>query len=1147
MYRMLLTMCMVLVSSFWATAQQPTAVQLNEHSSQLLVQGLRTRVIVEFAVDGPQSGELGQPVPNLSELIEEQSSHILRSAFGRDSEYLTRENQGAPRLRRVFRYTPAMVLEVDEAGLNALARSPSVTRISSDALERQFLNFTLRQIEALELQSAGHRGGNTTVAVLDGGIHYDHPAFDGRIVESGCFSSNVEADGSTSLCPDGVTRDTISDDAARHCTGINNNGCAHGTHVASIAAGAQNLTSPLGQYYSNGVAPDSSIIPVQVFSQFNDSTTCEGSSRCLRSYQSDQLAALEWLYENRETTNLTVINMSLGGELVSGSCPTDIRAPIISQLRAAGVATVIASGNLGDPYSVTTPACVESAIRVAGVSRQLNLTGNYGPLVDFVAPATATAAGPPSVQNLTLRLSGTSIAAPHVAGAFAVLRGANPEASVSEIEQALSDTAILVNNPAGNDHRMIQILPAYLSLTDEVIEIQRPANTHYSRQYNSTGTTTDPAAYHFTNNGIRPETWRIEFDIEAETLVTFSGGNALRDNSNWNLYSGTIGIGETMTVWIDPDPDFDGGIQSLDFLGGGQAFSDDLTFEVYYPPPSHDDLVDARSILDPLFAINSRTGEANYQSGEITDPDFTGSVWYEWRPGIDANLRLVSSNPVYVYTGSLNDISTLTEVGHRYQESQGSHYVDINVEASQTYIIRVLVRLDEHQNWAYFGLAAQNPDSSSRGEAPGNARLLTDASGYFISTVHKSSFSEVPENDPFDGEVGHFQVWFQWTAPYSGNFSISNKSPIWRTGRGWGAPSGSLSLYRRTDNSGEHSPGDDPELLERIAHQAFESGQSDTWDQRQLNIEVEQGRSYWIRFMTTGNPRELILTYGQENQRASRLFGAVLPAHRNVQDGTVITAFMSIINPVSQQETARNCRIEPIGYLPRRSDLWPYNFAGNFQYQATDAANTPIGIANQPFDIDPGEVQSFIISFDPAALMEPEVLLTTICDNVLPDFASRDTFGTFSFVTVDRPVSDIITIAVSPSNNGIINVPNGQTRAFSVAAINIGGDGSDIRVSASRSYILDYDPPRDSLLSVEICETNPSNGQCLSDRGERQSVHFAPGDVRTFTVFIRAEGRHAYFSPRDFRATVRFDTEEFDGTHSHLRSETSVAIRTLGD
>jgi subtilisin family serine protease len=1146
MRRIFVGVLMALACSFWVGAQETVPIQLDERTAQQLAQGQRTRVVVEFAVRSAESNGLEISGPSLPELIDNQSARIIRSAFGREPDSLRRLNVELPQLRRVFRHTPAMAIEVNQSELNALARTSAVTRISSDSLERQFLNQSLRQIEALELQSAGHRGANTTIAILDGGIHYDHPAFDGRIIESGCFSSNLGADGSTSLCPNGVSQDVTSDDAARPCTNTSNNECVHGTHVASIAAGAQNLTSPLGQYYSNGVAPDSSIIPVQVFSQFSGPSACDGGARCLRSYISDQLAALEWLYDNRATTNLTAINMSLGGEYVSGACPTDVRASIIAQLRAAGIATVIASGNHDLPYGVTTPGCIEDAITVAGVNHQLRLSGNYGPLVDFVAPEAAIAAGRPTVQNLTINLSGTSIATPHVTGAFAVLRAAVPDASVGEIERALRDTAVAVNNPAGDDHQLIQLLPAYLVLADDVIEIEEPDSTHYARQYNSTGITTDPVAYRFTNNGSRPEPWQIEFDIDQDTLVTFSGGASVRNSSNWNFYSGTIDAGETMTVWIDPEAEFDGGSQSFDFIGGGLAYTGQLTFEVFFPRPANDNLFDARIIRDTEFSIFSRTGVASYQAGEPRDPDYTGSVWYVWRPQDDAALKLTSTSPFFVYSGSIDNLLNLVEIRRSNNSGNSEHYADIDVEASNGYLIRMLVKIDDDQNYAQFSLNSRDRDLATQGDGPSNPRPLSGISGVFIGTIHQYAFSEILDDDPFGQENG-YQLWFQWIAPYSGNFVVSNQSPIWRTGLGWAAPEGSLGIYRRIDGASEHGSGDAAELLERIAYRAFDAGPTDTWEQRRISADVEQGNSYWIRFTIPGAPGRSILTFGQQDQRSSRLFGAVLPAHRNVRDGNPITAFMSLVNPASQPESARNCRIEPIGYAPNSDTRLPYRIAANFQYQATNAANIPDGSPNQLFDIDPGGVQSFIISFDPVSLMDREVLLTTICDNLLPDFAQRDTFGTVSFVTVDRAVSDIISIAVSPTNNGIIELSNGQTRAFSVAAVNIGEDGSDIEVRAYRSQLDDFSPPPDSSLTFEICETEPATGLCVTQRSNRLNVNFGPGEVRTFTVFVRAEAMHEFFSPRNFRAVVRFATDDFDGTENYLRSETSVAIRTLGD
>jgi subtilisin family serine protease len=146
--------------------------------------------------------------------------------------------------------------------------------------------------------------------------------------------------------------------------------CSHGTHVASIAAGDNGSTIV-------GVAPDANIIAVQVFSLFTSTSSCGGFSSCMLSYTSDQIAALEHIYELRNTYNIASVNMSLGGGSYIDACDGDGRKAAIDNLRAAGIATVIASGNNGYRSSLSAPACISSAISVGATDDSDNVASFF--------------------------------------------------------------------------------------------------------------------------------------------------------------------------------------------------------------------------------------------------------------------------------------------------------------------------------------------------------------------------------------------------------------------------------------------------------------------------------------------------------------------------------------------------------------------------------------------------------------------------------------------------------------------------------------------------------------------------------------------------------------------------------------------------
>src|SRR6476660_4669395 len=132
--------------------------------------------------------------------------------------------------------------------------------------------------------------------------------------------------------------------------------------------------------------------------------------------------------------------MSLSGDLFSTACDDLPYKPIIDNLRSIGVATVVASGNNGSRLSISAPACVSSAISVGATDKADNLSWftNVAPFLSLLAPGENIVSSIPG--GAYEALSGTSMATPHIAGAWAILRQAAPAASVSAVLTVLRQT-----------------------------------------------------------------------------------------------------------------------------------------------------------------------------------------------------------------------------------------------------------------------------------------------------------------------------------------------------------------------------------------------------------------------------------------------------------------------------------------------------------------------------------------------------------------------------------------------------------------------------------------------------------------------------------------------------------------------------------
>lgn len=347
-----------------------------------------------------------------------------------------------------FKHIPFITMEADAKALEALMASSLVKSIEEDVPVPPALTASIPLINADDAWNLvpPYTGSGWTVAILDTGVDKNHSFIGaGKVVAEACFSTNDTGTTSTTVCPNEL-ESQIGTGAGIHCGGPDGtdiDGCQHGTHVAGIAAGRSASI--------NGVAKDAGIISIQIFSKFTKAEYCTESSPCALSWSSDQILALEHVYSLRSTYNIASVNISLGGGKHTAYCDSDSRKAAIDNLRSAGIATVISSGNDDYTDGICAPACISSAVSVGAATKTDNEASysNYHPtILSLFAPGSSIYSSVPG--NGWETWNGTSMAAPHVTGAWAILKQKSPTASVTDLLNILQTTGAPVATKTGD-------------------------------------------------------------------------------------------------------------------------------------------------------------------------------------------------------------------------------------------------------------------------------------------------------------------------------------------------------------------------------------------------------------------------------------------------------------------------------------------------------------------------------------------------------------------------------------------------------------------------------------------------------------------------------------------------------------------------
>ncbi|MFB7780998.1 S8 family serine peptidase [Streptomyces bauhiniae] len=421
-----------------------------------------------------------------------------------------------------------------------------VPHVWLDSRVRASLDRSTAQIGAPEVWQAGFHGEGVKVAVLDTGVDQSHPDLAGRVAETKDFSQGSG------------TGDAFG----------------HGTHVTSIVGGSGVASGGTRK----GVAPGSRLLVGKVLGD-------DGYGS-----ESQVIAGMEWA----AAEGARVVNLSLGSDQPSDG--TDPMSQAVDELsERTGTLFVVAAGNAGEqgPGTIGSPGAADAALTVGAVDRDDSLApfsgrgprlGDLAVKPDVTAPgvgivaarAAGTTMGDP-VDPYYVAASGTSMAAPHVAGAAALVAQRHPDWTGTQIRDALISTAV-----TSTGQKVTEQGGGRIDVRAAAMGALRATGTLALGSFETGTRRTDASTLRYTNSS------GSKLSVSLSVTLTSASGQDAASAVRLGSHHVDVPAGATVEVPLTVDPDGIGRGAFYGYVtavpdGGGAAVHTTIALTVHAP------------------------------------------------------------------------------------------------------------------------------------------------------------------------------------------------------------------------------------------------------------------------------------------------------------------------------------------------------------------------------------------------------------------------------------------------------------------------------------------------------------------------------------------------------------------------------------